>query len=64
MIDLEEIEREARQATGLADFGSGNWREGMEILAEAALAEARLNDTGLGIMRAEFLAQLIHRLEL
>lgn len=64
MFALEEIEREAREATGLADFGTGQWREGMEVLADAADAEARLNDTGLAILRSEFLAQLINRLEI
>ena len=49
MIELEEIEREACQATGLADFGSGQWREGMGALADAAVAEGRLNETGFFI---------------
>lgn len=64
MIELEEIEREACQATGLADFGSGQWREGMEALADAAVAEGRLNETGFFILRSEFLAQLVNRLEI
>jgi hypothetical protein len=64
MIDLEAIEREARQTTGLVDFGSGEWREGMEVLADAAIAEARLNEMGFAILRSEFLAQLINRLEI
>jgi hypothetical protein len=64
MMDLQGIEREAREETGLADFGVGHWREGMERLADAAAAEARLNTTGFATLRAEFLAQLINRLEI
>jgi hypothetical protein len=64
MMDLQEIEREAREETGLADFGVGQWRDGMERLADAAASEARLNATGFATLRAEFLAQLINRLEI
>jgi hypothetical protein len=64
MIDLEEIEHEAKKTTGLVDFGSGEWRKGMEVLADVAIVEARLNDTGFAILRSEFLAQLTNRLEI
>lgn len=64
MIDIAAIETEARRKTGLENFGTGNWREGIEVLADSAEAEARLNETGLGILRAEILAQLVNRLEI
>ncbi len=64
LIDIQAIEEAARQATGLEDFGLGNWREGLEVLITAASREAKLNDMGIAILRSEILAQLINRLEI
>ena len=35
-FDSGELEREAKARTGLDDFGSGDWRDAMQWLLEAA----------------------------
>lgn len=64
MISLEQAETEARHTTGLEDFGSGGWREGLEVLLASVESEAELSPTGAEILRSEIVAQLVNRLEI
>lgn len=50
------------RAGGLQDFGPGNFREGLAVLAEALEHEARLSVAGRGMLREKLLAQLVNRL--
>lgn len=43
---IAELEQQARDKTGLADFGGDSWREGLEVLVRSALTEAHFNDFG------------------
>ena len=46
MRPIESLVDEARQDTGLEDFGPDDWREGYDRLGEAFASEARLNEIG------------------
>ena len=46
MFAVEQLLQEARDTTGLADFGDDDFREPLERLVLALNAEARLNDFG------------------
>lgn len=63
-LEPDALIRQAQQQTGLSDFGDGPWREGLEILLDAAESEAALNATGRAILRGEMVAQLVNRLEI
>ncbi|OBG44874.1 sulfotransferase, partial [Mycobacterium alsense] len=52
-----------RAATGLEDFGSSYYREGLERIVEALNTEAELNDLGRVIQRATISNALIQRLK-
>lgn len=54
----------ARATTGLDDFGSDSFREGLEILVTALQREARLNAVGEQIIRERILGHLIQRLRI
>ncbi|WHO37296.1 sulfotransferase [Sphingobium sp. AP49] len=54
---------QARQATGLADFGADGFREGLDILIASADAEAGFNDLGRAAFDAQIVAFLSSRLE-
>jgi hypothetical protein len=54
----------ARQKTGLEDFGDPGFREGLEVLAEAAHREAGLHSFGRAIFRAQLLGALTGRLQI
>jgi hypothetical protein len=45
-LDAERIVEEAVSATGFDDFGTDDWREGLDLLVEALIEEAALNDIG------------------
>ena len=45
-FDADELEDGARAATGLDDFGSSYYREGLERLVEALNNEADLTEIG------------------
>lgn len=47
---------------GLQDFGPGNYREALAVLAEALEQEARLSPAGRGMLREKLVAQLANRL--
>ena len=46
MFEVEQLLQEARDSTGLADFGDDDFREPLERLVLALNTEARLNDFG------------------
>lgn len=62
-FDADELEDSARAATGLEDFGSAYYREGLERIVEALNTEADLNDTGRVIQQATISNALIQRLK-
>lgn len=59
--DLLLAEASAR-AGGLEDFGPGDFRQGLQVLAQALEQEARLSSQGRVLLREKLLAQLVNRL--
>lgn len=59
--DLLLAEASAR-AGGLDDFGPGDFRQGLQVLAQALEQEARLSSQGRALLREKLLAQLVNRL--
>ena len=49
---------------GLDDFGEGDYREALDVLAVALRDEARLSAQGRALLREKLLAQLVNRLVL
>ena len=64
MFDADELEEGARAATGLEDFGSPYYREGLERIVAALNTEADLNDMGGVIQHATISNALIQRLRI
>ncbi|MBV8786573.1 MAG: sulfotransferase [Mycobacterium sp.] len=64
MFDADELEAGARAATGLEDFGSPYYREGLERIVDALNNEADLNDMGRVIQHATTSNALIQRLKI
>ncbi|OBA64070.1 sulfotransferase [Mycobacterium sp. 1100029.7] len=62
-FDADELENGARAATGLDDFGSPYYREGLDRIVEALNTEADLNDVGQVIQHATLSNALIQRLK-
>lgn len=62
-FSADELEEGARAATGLEDFGSPYYREGLERTVEALNTEADLNDMGRVIQHATITNALIQRLK-
>lgn len=60
-LRADELESEARERAGLADFGDPLYREGLEVLLEA-LAEAALSDLGRMVWRGRIVSHLDQRL--
>jgi hypothetical protein len=60
-LRADELESEARERAGLADFGDPSWREGLAVLLEA-LAEAPLSDLGRMVWRGRLVSHLVQRL--
>ena len=60
-LRAEELEDEARERTGLADFGEPGWREGLDVLLEE-LARAELSDLGRMVWQGRLLSHLVQRL--
>lgn len=50
------------RAGGLADFGAGDFREALRVLAAALRDEARLSVQGHALLREKLLGQLVNRL--
>ena len=63
-LKVEELEDGARAATGLEDFGSPYYREGLERTDDALNNEAQLNDMGGIIQHATVSNALIQRLKI
>ena len=63
-FDADEFEDSACAATGLDDFGSSYYREGLERIVEALNTEADLNDMGRVIQHATISNALIQRLRI
>ena len=63
-FSADELEDGARAATGLDDFGSAYYREGLERTVEALNTEADLNDMGGVIQHATISNALIQRLKI
>ncbi len=63
-FSADELEEGARAATGLDDFGSQYYREGLERIVEALNTEADLNELGKVIQHATISNALIQRLKI
>jgi hypothetical protein len=63
-FSADALEDGARAATGLHDFGSGYYREGLERTVEALNTEADLSDMGGVIQHATISNALIQRLKI
>jgi hypothetical protein len=63
-FSADELEDGARAATGLDDFGSPYYREGLERTVEALNTEADLNEIGNVIQHATISNALIQRLRI
>ena len=61
---VDELEDGARVATGLDDFGSSYYREGLERTVDALNNEADLNEMGVVIQHATISNALIQRLRI
>jgi hypothetical protein len=58
----EEVLAEAREATGLDDFGPDGFREGLGVLCSSITDEAGLNDLGAVAVRGTIVSSLANRL--
>jgi hypothetical protein len=61
-MDTEAILDAARAQTGLDDFGSASYREGLDRFVWSANEEARLNDLGMVAIEAQVTTNLANRL--
>jgi hypothetical protein len=61
-FDAQRFVDGALDATGLDDFGTGAWRDGLEVLCDALDTEARLNDVGRASLDARIAGWLAERL--
>jgi Sulfotransferase family len=64
MFSVDELEDGARAATGLQDFGSPYYREGLQRTVDALNTEAELSDLGRVIQHATISNALIQRLKI
>ena len=62
-LDPDELEADAREQTGLRDFGDGYHREGLERLVSSMNEEADLTETGELMQRGRLGAHLVARLQ-
>ena len=61
-LNADRIEEEAQERTGLGDYGSGDYREGLERLIESMNNEADLTAMGEAIQRSQLVGLLTSRL--
>lgn len=61
---VSELLESARAATGLDNFGGDTFIEGLEILVASADGQARLNERGREMFRAQIVGLLSRRLEI
>lgn len=62
MTSPDALMAQARRNTGLEDFGSEQFREGLEIYCGSAFTEARLNEVGTAAVTASIVGSLANRL--
>lgn len=61
-MDTQALLDSARAQTGLDDFGSDSFHEGLERYVWSATEEARLNDLGVAAIEAQVTTNLVNRL--
>jgi len=61
-LSLDQLEEQARQATGLSDLGEETWREGAIRLVDGLNREARLSDVGQVIAASDIVDYVSSRL--
>lgn len=64
MFDRDQLLDQAASETGLSDFGTGSFREGLDILLYALNKEAQLNEAGVGLLNQRILSTLKNRLQI
>lgn len=64
MINVSKLIAQAKENTGLSDFGGDGYLEGLEILVDSANREAQLNDAGRAMLEGQSVMLLSHRLEI
>lgn len=63
-LEAESLLQAARRATGLADFGEGDWRTHFDVLVRSLEEESKLHLVGRTIVRTELVLALGNRLGL
>ncbi len=63
MRTVDELVAQARDETGLDDFGGESFREGLSVLVDAVRDEARLNEMGEGFLHQRIVQHLSQRLQ-
>jgi hypothetical protein len=61
-LKADELVAEARGQTGLDNFGTDSYREGLAVYCTSVDSEARLNDLGVTAIRANIVGNLVNRL--
>jgi len=64
MIEVDELVAGARDRSGLADFGSDGWQEGLEQLVAAVLSDLGDDATALATVEAMIVNRLANRLRI
>ena len=64
MAEHDELIADARDQTGLGDFGDDAFREGLEVLVRSLQGEAKLNAMGQEAMRSRLVSLLAQRLQI
>ena len=64
MLDSLEIIKEAKNQTGLSNFGNPLFLEGFEVLIKSINQEADLNEIGLGAQQQRLTGILINLLRI
>ena len=62
MTNAEAFVAQACEQSGLADFGAGTFREGLEVYCDSVFAEAALSDLGHAAIGATIVSSLCNRL--
>ncbi len=63
-LEAEDLVKQARRRTGLADFGDAEHFDAMEVLVKSINDEARLTATGRLIQKSRLTDALVHRLRI
>lgn len=63
-LDPEALIEEAKHASGLSDFGPGDWRSHYDVFLRALESESDLHVVGRLLVRTELLRSLVNRLRL